>query len=273
MEPKVQSSEPTTYPPSRWSLIPQALFIGIPAAIIALFVTAPPHGLLEKAKFIGYALCHQLPDRSFFFHEHQSPLCARCTGMYVGVLLGLIFLVVRRRTHAARLPAAALISVLIGFVTIMGIDGINSTISIIPGAPQLYHTTNVHRLVTGTLYGLAIAMLFMPVLSSAIWTLPSGDRTLKNWRELAILMVIAFALDAVVLTQADWLLVPITLLSIIGPLLLLGFMGAVIVLTMRNLVNVVNRWQQLLLPLMSGIALGLVLITLMNVFRAAMTGG
>jgi uncharacterized membrane protein len=273
METDTQSSEPTTYPTSRWSLVPKALFIGIPAAIIGLFVVAPPEGLWEKARLIGYALCHQMPERSFFFHEHQSPLCARCTGMYLGVLLGLIFLVVRRRTHAARLPGAAIVSMLIGFITIMGIDGVNSTISIIPGAPQLYHTTNVHRIVTGTLYGLAIAMLFIPVLSSAIWKQPSGDRTLKNWRELAILVVIAFAIDAVVLTQADWLLIPITIISIIGPLLLLGFMGAVIVLTIRNMVNVVDRWRQLILPLTAGIALGLVLITLMDVFRAAVTSG
>jgi uncharacterized membrane protein len=265
------SSEPTTYPASRWTLLPKLLFVGIPAAIIGLFVAATPPGLWEKARIIGYALCHQLPDRSFFIHEHQTPLCARCTGMYLGFFIGLIFLIGRRRTHAARPPAAAIVAVLIGFITIMGIDGINSTISIIPGAPQLYHTTNVHRLVTGTLFGLAMCLLLYPIFSTAIWRQPSGERTVKSWRELIVLLLIAFALDAVVLTQADWLFYPITILSIAGPLLLLGFMGAIIVLTMRNRVNSVDRWKQMALPMFAGVALGLVLITIMDVFRASVT--
>ncbi len=266
-------SDSTTYPASKWSRIPKFLFIGIPAAIISLFIAATPPGLWEKARMIGYALCHQLPERSFFIHEHQTPLCARCTGMYLGFFIGLIFLIIRRRTHSARMPTTAIISVLIGFITIMGIDGINSTISIIPGAPQLYHTTNIHRIVTGTLFGIAMCMLFFPVFSTAIWRQPSGDRSLKNWRELLVLMLVAFALDAVVLTQADWLFYPITILSIAGPLLLLSFMGAIIVLTMRNLVNNIDRWKQMALPMFAGVALGLVLITMMDVFRAAVTSG
>ena len=51
--------------------------------------------------------------------------------------------------------------------------------------------------------------------------------------------------------------------------LLLGFMGAIIVLTMRNLANSVDRWRQLAAPLLAGVALGLVLITIMDVFRAS----
>ena len=272
MELNSRASTETTEPPaSRRSLVSKALFIGIPATIIALVIAATPPGLWEKARIIGYALCHQLPQRSFFFDEVQSPLCARCTGMYLGFLIGLVFLIVRRRTKAARPPTVAIVSVLIGFITIMGIDGINSTISIIPGAPQLYHTTNIHRIVTGTLFGIAISMLFFPIFSTSMWRQPSGDRSLKNWRELAALILVAFALDAVVLTQAGWLLYPVTLLSIVGPLLLLGFMGAIIVLTLRNLVNTLDRWRQLAAPLFAGIALGLVLITLMDFFRASLT--
>lgn len=28
--------------------------------------------------------CHQLPERSFFYHGMQFPICARCTGLLIG---------------------------------------------------------------------------------------------------------------------------------------------------------------------------------------------
>ncbi len=258
---------------SPWRTWPGRVLIGGALVIISLFALLPPPGLWDKARFIGYALCHQLPERSFFFHEHQSPLCARCTGMYLGLLTGVIFLIVRRRTRTARLPDTLITAVLIGFIIIMGIDGVNSTISIIPGAPQLYHTTNVQRIITGSLCGLAIAWLFLPILNTAVWRLPSGDPAVKHWRELVIVVALVLAIDRLVLTQADWLLYPITILSLVGPLFLLSFMGAIIVLTLRNLANAVDRWRQLLAPLTVGVAFGLILIVIMDVFRAAVTAG
>lgn len=259
--------------PSPWRTGLGIFLLGGALGAIGLFALVPPHDLLDKAKLVGYAICHQMPERSLFFHEHQAPLCARCTGMYLGLLLGVIFLILRRRTRAARLPMSSIVAVLVGFITLMLIDGVNSTISIFPGAPQLYHTTNIQRIVTGSLYGLAIALLFLPVLNSAVWSLPSGDRSVKNWRELLVVVVILLALDAFVLTTPAWLLYPIAVISIIGPLLLLGFMGAIIVLTLRNLANTVERWRQMTAPLIVGVALGLILITLMDMFRVLVTTG
>ena len=32
---------------------------------------------------VGSVICHQRPDRSFFWDGHQLPICARCTGLYL----------------------------------------------------------------------------------------------------------------------------------------------------------------------------------------------
>jgi uncharacterized membrane protein len=39
---------------------------------------------------IGSLICHQRPERSFFFDGHQFPVCARCTGLYLSAGAGLL---------------------------------------------------------------------------------------------------------------------------------------------------------------------------------------
>ena len=35
----------------------------------------------------GTLICHQRPERSFFVHGQQMPVCARCTGLYLGAAI------------------------------------------------------------------------------------------------------------------------------------------------------------------------------------------
>lgn len=39
---------------------------------------------MNKLKLVT---CHQKPERSFFYKGQQFPICARCTGIYVGFLI------------------------------------------------------------------------------------------------------------------------------------------------------------------------------------------
>lgn len=33
--------------------------------------------------------CHQIPERSFYYHGYQFPICARCTGIAVGYVIAI----------------------------------------------------------------------------------------------------------------------------------------------------------------------------------------
>lgn len=44
---------------------------------------------LPEVRFVA---CHRIPERSFFFHGRQLPVCARCTGMLLGYLTYPLFL-------------------------------------------------------------------------------------------------------------------------------------------------------------------------------------
>lgn len=36
--------------------------------------------------------CHQKPERSFFIRGYQMPICARCTGVFIGYLIAIFYL-------------------------------------------------------------------------------------------------------------------------------------------------------------------------------------
>ena len=60
------------------------------ALFLAAFVARHPSSTLSLVAVsaavyeIGSLVCHQLPNRSFYFWGSQLPVCARCTGLYVG---------------------------------------------------------------------------------------------------------------------------------------------------------------------------------------------
>ena len=46
---------------------------------------------------VGHLICHQLPARSFHLWGASLPVCARCTGIYLGASLAAVALTVARR--------------------------------------------------------------------------------------------------------------------------------------------------------------------------------
>ncbi|MDO9627308.1 MAG: DUF2085 domain-containing protein [Methanobacteriaceae archaeon] len=50
---------------------------------------------IVRKKFLrGHIICHGLPERSFKIKGHQFPVCARCTGIYLGSfsVIGLVMI-------------------------------------------------------------------------------------------------------------------------------------------------------------------------------------
>ncbi|MCL2434314.1 MAG: DUF2085 domain-containing protein [Clostridia bacterium] len=83
--------------------------------------------------------CHQLPERSFFWRGRQFPVCARCTGLFAGFLLGLC----AGLLFGAGLPIYIATGVA---VTAMAVDGFGQHF----GA---WVSTNPRRVITGFLCG------------------------------------------------------------------------------------------------------------------------
>jgi len=129
--------------------------------------------------FIGYGLCHQLPERSYFAGGFQLPVCARDTGIYLGFVASLLVLwLLHRHQRPSALPRWPVLVLLGVFIGSMAFDGISSYAG-------LRETTNTLRLITGLLTGWALAAITVPMLNAQLWVAPGRDRLLGTWPRVA----------------------------------------------------------------------------------------
>ncbi|HUS15612.1 MAG TPA: DUF2085 domain-containing protein [Chloroflexia bacterium] len=237
-----------------------------------------PGSLKYKLDFLGFGVCHQLGSHSLIIGGHQLPLCARCSGIYLGALVALIMLVALRPLAAA-LPSGRVLPLLAFMFSTMVLDGINSTFESIPGATAFYETTNTLRLITGTLAGIALMFVLYPVFNQSFWRRPllRRERSLEQPFELFGYLVAATIVVGVLLssvgdpTVGEWLYWPLALASAAGLLALLVMTNVLIVSTIGRRPGTVLTWQGALTPLLLALLLALIELTILANLRMALT--
>lgn len=230
-----------------------------------------PEGLLGKADAVGYAVCHRIETRSFHLGERPIPLCARCSGMFLGAMLSLVYqgMLSSRR---GGLPPRRVIMALSLFVAAFAADGINSFLHFFPGAPSLYEPHNWLRLATGTGMGLAIAAAIFPSFNQTVWRDWQAAPALNSLRSLGILLLLAVLLDLAILSENPLVLYPLALASAAGVLLLLSLVYCMAWLLVLRRENRFLNLAQLALPLTGGFGTAILQIALLDLARYLLTG-
>lgn len=249
----------------RWGLL--FLFMTI---AIGLFL-APPRSLLGKCDLVAYALCHRIPSHSFHVGGRQLPLCARCTGTYLGALWGFSFMAVRGRRRASRLPPVPILVLLLGFFLFQAVDGVNSFLTLFPGLPHLYEPHNLLRFATGALNGLTISALVIPLFNSALWRAPGPDPSIRGWLEMGVLLLGVGGLLALMWLSLSALLYPLALGSMLAVLLTLTLVNAIIVTTATGREGQAESWGQAWTLLLSGLYLTLLEVAALVLLRGLLT--
>jgi len=257
----------TAWPrPSRREVILWGLALGL----LIFWWLHTPDGLTGKAEAIGYAVCHRIEERSFSVAGWQFPLCARCTGMFLGALLGLIFQVVRPN-RLGGLPPRRVLLVLGLLAVAFGVDGVNSFSRLLPFTPHLYEPNNILRLLTGTGMGLGIAAVFMPALQQTLWPDWLPESFFRQWRTLGALALLAALLDALVLTGWPAFTLPLAFLSALSVLGLLTLVYAVILIMIFRRDNTFQTLGQVRPFLVGAFCVALTQIGLFDFFRFLLT--
>lgn len=260
---------PTPRPFSRKSLTPLIYL----AAGIVLFgwLWSTPEGLLGKADAIGYAVCHRIDVRSFHLGDRPISLCARCTGMYLGALLGLAFQWIAA-PRAGGFPPRRVIAALAGIVVIFGIDGVNSFAHLLPNLPGLYEPNNVFRILTGVAFGIVMSAAVYPAFSQTMWEDGEVRPALPGLRQLFILLLLGLGIALLVLTENPLILYPLALISAGGVLVILSMVYGMLWLIVLKAENQYTRVWQLITPFTGGFAMALLQIALLDLGRFLLTG-
>ena len=116
------------------------------------------------------SICHQLPERSFHLLGFPLAVCARCTGIYIGALIGLLLYPSVRRLEDETMPArwwlvAAVVPMLVDFAG---------------NAAGLFINTFWSRTATGLMAGAAAAFYVLPGLVAIRFRVSSLQFSLKE---------------------------------------------------------------------------------------------
>jgi len=99
---------------------------------------------MDENKYkLNFVACHRMPERSFFYKGKQFPVCARCTGIYIGYVSIIVFAIFR-----IYLPVFCSLALLLP--------------SVIDGLTQAYcrrESNNILRFITGIMFGVGISSL------------------------------------------------------------------------------------------------------------------
>ncbi len=250
----------------------QSLLIGV--CIIGIMIASSwyaftPQGFLDKLDAVGYAVCHRIPSHSFTVNGRPLPLCARCSGMYLGALLGLIvqYFKGKRAGGFSRKWLIVLCSLGVLFI----VDGVNSFLTIFMDEALLYPPQNWVRLFTGWSVGLLIAALIYPIFTQTVWQDWEPGAVLDRKAPTLILVSGSLLIIAGILSGVAAILYPLAILSAVGVVLILTMVYTVLMLMLFKQENRYNHFKELALVFSGGLLLTLIQIGLFDLVRYLLT--
>jgi len=139
-------------------------------------------------EYIGSLVCHQAPDRTIQIGGKFLPLCSRCTGIYLGFLLGILYQFTLWKTKVRELPYQKISIVSVSLLGLLIIDSLGSYL-------KLWSLSNYQRLVLGLLGGSSISLFLFPVFNYSLFVKSKEEKGIKLLLEyLGLLLLLELAI-------------------------------------------------------------------------------
>ena len=163
---------------------------------------------------IASAICHQLPERSFFVYNQQLPLCARCAGIYLGMFIAFsfyFFFKIIKNKKPIKPPALWINILSIFFIFLMAAQAISMLFITIPFENEV-------RFITGILFGFSLPWyLLLTINYSKRFTYHNEE--ILNYKEYLVLFLIILITAIIFLIKIPIILYISGFISVIGLLI------------------------------------------------------
>jgi uncharacterized membrane protein len=179
---------------------------------------------LDMLWAIAFGICPQRPSHSLYLGGQPMPIEARMAGMFGGFLIGVAYFIALGRGRAWRLPGPTMTTTFMGFIALMGVDGLNAFFFDLH-LLYLYTPLLSLRLATGLLTGLAFAGFVVPAFNATVWQTGLDMSPLVGIRDtLGGLLLEAFYF-IMALSGIKAFLYPLSVIAVLGVPMLMGMIG------------------------------------------------
>lgn len=258
---------------SRWKSFFRILFFLFAITLLGGWLIYTPEGILGKMDAIGYAVCHRIDARSFHIGKRAIPVCARCSGQYLGAMLGLLYQGVISKRRAGW-PSMWMLAVVIVFGLSYAVDGLNSYIHLIPGLERfyLYEPSNFNRIITGSGVGIGLSVLVFPAFRQSMLVKPEKEPVFNNWYSFLSLVGLTILMDLLILTENPLVLYPAALISAGGVIVLLTMVYSMVFVMLTNRENQSSKFSDMIFPLVVGVVASFTQVAALDLIRFLLTG-
>jgi uncharacterized membrane protein len=238
--------------------------------VIWLYLTPPT--LMGKADAIGYAVCHRIPVRSYSLGDRQYPFCIRCSGMYLSALVGFLYQVISGGLKKSRIPEKRILFVLLFFIIVFVIDGLNSYFTLFSTASLLYEPQHWLRLFSGSGMGLALSIILLPTFNRTVWKDYVSESYFPRFWIFLFLLLIVLILNLILHMEVPAVLQTGAILSAVSVILILTMVYTMLLLIITHEENKSVSISSLLKPGFIGLCVAFFQIVFLDLLRYLATG-
>lgn len=211
--------------------------------------------------FLGGGLCHQKVERTFSIDAFNMPVCSRCTGIYIGVFLSLLLMVLIERRIKGELPSQKTVMAAVGVFLIMGAEVMFSMFGLI-------ESSNIIRLATGILTGWFMALLLFPIANNIMFGKFIKRNYLDSRKKFLIWILSAAVAFIIFIFTYKYLFIFWSIVSILGLVTFAALILLILIFALnKRLMGSVDSTKKHIIAIASGLILACILLSFFSYIK------